>query len=233
MKTLLFRFAVAVVALALSGCARFSTPPGEPPALSPVGSGASAALDPALTASTGGSAGSLWRDSAVSLYRDRRAVAVGDIVTVLIDVDDQAALRSSSSRNRTSGAGFGLDGEADIFGVTGEGEISFNGTGQTSSSGQGTVQRSERVSLSVAATVTAALPNGNLAIAGLQEMRVNNEMRVLGVQGVVRLKDITPDNTIRYDQIAEARVTYGGAGRIAEVQQPTILHQIYDRLSPM
>jgi flagellar L-ring protein FlgH len=222
-----------IAGVLLSGCAGHATPPGEPPALSPVGSGAVAAIDPAQTTSTGGGQGSLWRDSAVSLYRDRRAVAVGDIVTVLIDVDDQAALRSSSSRNRTSGAGYSLKSEAEILGIGGEGEAKFNGTGQTSSTGQGTVQRSERVSLSVAATVTVALPNGNLAIAGLQEMRINNEMRVLGVQGVVRLKDISPDNTVQYDQMAEARVTYGGAGRIAEIQQPTLLHQIYDRLAPM
>lgn len=218
--------------LLLAACARSPVPAGETPGLSPVGSGALAALDPEPTRSTGGGPNSLWRDNAAQLYRDRRAVSVGDIVTVLIDVDDQAALNSTSSRSRNSSAGFGVDANIDAFGLTGEGTAGFNGTGQTSANGQGSIKRSERIRLSVAATVTSALPNGNLAIAGLQEMRVNNEKRVLGVQGVIRLKDISPENTIRYEQIAEARVSYGGEGRVAEMQQPTMLHQLYDRISP-
>jgi flagellar L-ring protein FlgH len=223
--------------LTLSGLAFAATactplPPGAEPALSPVGTGAYAALDPAMAVNAGGGANSLWRDNAAQLYRDRRAFAVGDIVTVLIDVNDQAALRSSSSRSRTGSAGFGLNLAFDLVGPGREGSISTNGTGQTASSGQGNVQRSERINLSVAATVTAALPNGNLTIAGLQEMRVNSEMRVLGVEGIVRLKDISPANTIRYDQMAEARVSYGGIGRVAEVQQPALFHQIFDRVSP-
>ncbi|HUI20610.1 MAG TPA: flagellar basal body L-ring protein FlgH, partial [Methylocella sp.] len=36
-----------------------------------------------------------------------------------------------------------------------------------------------------------------------------------------------------HTQIAEARISYGGRGRIMEVQQPTLLQQIYDRLKPL
>jgi flagellar L-ring protein FlgH len=94
------------------------------------------------------------------------------------------------------------------------------------------VRRSERIQLSVAALVTGVLPNGNLLISGLQEIRVTNEKRSLGVQGIIRPKDISPDNTVRYDQLAEARVSYGGGGRAADVQQPAWLHQIYDQVAP-
>jgi flagellar L-ring protein precursor FlgH len=230
------RFVVLALFVPLSACAMPATPAGQAPSLSPVGAGATQALDPqpdlTVTRSTGAAA-SLWRDGAAHMYRDRRAVSVGDIVTVLIDVNDQAALRSASSRSRTADAGFSVDGAIDLFGVGGEGSAGVNGNGRTSSNGQGSVQRSEQVSFSIAATVTSALPNGNLAISGLQEMRINNEMRVLGVQGIVRLKDISPDNTIRYEQIAEARVSYGGAGRLDEVQQPAFIHQLYDRVAPL
>jgi flagellar L-ring protein FlgH len=231
----MMRAVVVLLSVLASGCARQAVPVGEEPAFSPVGAGAYAVYGEDLSDMSQAprpSGASLWSDRAAQLFRDRRASGTGDIITVLIDVDDEAALSSSASRSRNSAAGFGINAKADVLGAAGEGSAAFNATGQTNSAGQGTVRRSEQIRLSVAAVVGAVLPNGNLAISGRQELRVNNEMRVLGVEGVVRPKDISPDNTIRYDQIAEARVAYGGAGRVAEVQQPTFLHQLYDRVAP-
>jgi flagellar L-ring protein FlgH len=86
--------------------------------------------------------------------------------------------------------------------------------------------------LAVAAVVTDVLPNGNLIISGSQEV-LNFELRLLNVAGIVRPQDISRDNTITYDKIAEARISYGGRGRIMEVQQPAAPQQIYDRLKPV
>ncbi|MCC0031475.1 MAG: flagellar basal body L-ring protein FlgH, partial [Brucellaceae bacterium] len=66
-----------------------------------------------------------------------------------------------------------------------------------------------------------------------QEVRVNSEMRVLTIEGIVRPTDIGPENTISYERIAEARISYGGRGRISEVQEPPYGQQIIDRLSPL
>jgi flagellar L-ring protein precursor FlgH len=76
------------------------------------------------------------------------------------------------------------------------------------------------------------LPNGNLLLAGSQEVRVNYELRLLTVSGVVWPGDINLDNSIPYTKIAEARISYGGRGRLDEVQQPAWGQQIYDRLRP-
>ena len=103
----------------------------------------------------------------------------------------------------------------------------------SSTQGQGTIDRSEKIQLAVAAVVTDVLPNGNLIVSGSQEVRVNYELRLLNVAGIVRPQDISKANTISYDKIAEARISYGGRGRIMEVQQPTLLQQIYDRLKPL
>ena len=87
--------------------------------------------------------------------------------------------------------------------------------------------------LRVAAIVTNILPNGNLVIRGSQEVRVNYELRVLNVAGVVRPRDISGDNVISYEKIAEARISYGGRGRQSETQQPAWGQQILDQVSPI
>ena len=76
------------------------------------------------------------------------------------------------------------------------------------------------------------IPNGNLIISGSQEVRVNFELRNLTVAGIVHPNDISNSNTINYDRIAEARISYGGRGRLTEVQQPGWGQQIYDAVTP-
>ena len=86
--------------------------------------------------------------------------------------------------------------------------------------------------VSVPAVVTRVLPNGNLMVRGSQEVRVNFEMRQVSVAGIVHPADISRNNTINYDRVAEARISYGGRGRLTEVQQPVWGQQIYDYVKP-
>jgi flagellar L-ring protein precursor FlgH len=102
----------------------------------------------------------------------------------------------------------------------------------SSASGKGSVKRSEKLELRVAATVVDVLPNGVLAISGSQELRVNFEMRELLVTGYVRPQDISRKNEITYDKIASARVSYGGRGQITDMQQPRYGQQVLDAILP-
>jgi flagellar L-ring protein precursor FlgH len=112
-------------------------------------------------------------------------------------------------------------------------QVTLNIGSNTSTKGQGTTERSEKLQLRVAAVVTGILQNGNLVISGSQEVRVNQELRILNVAGIVRPLDVDHNNTVAYDKIAEARVSYGGRGRLTEVQQPPIGQQLVDILSPI
>ncbi|WP_424813833.1 flagellar basal body L-ring protein FlgH [Roseococcus sp. YIM B11640] len=182
---------------------------------------------------------SLWRPGSSTFLRDQRAAQVGDLLTILVSIQDTAQLqnRTQRSRNGTEAMGvpnmFGLETQAGRLlprGANPAALINTNGTG--ASDGNGTVNRQEQVTLRLAATVSQALPNGNMVVMGRQEVRVNNELRELAVQGVVRPQDIASDNTIRHDRLAEARISYGGRGSLSDLQQPRLGQQLIDILSP-
>lgn len=189
---------------------------------------------------------SLWRTGARAFFKDQRAAQVGDILTVNIDISDSAAVANSTARSRqnTEKADItnflGLETVIpDIIGkVSGKAGDAFSpaaavGAGSTSGyNGAGTVDRSESIRLTVAAIVKDVLPNGNMLIEGRQEVRVNFEKRLLLIAGIVRPQDISAKNVIQHTQIAEARIIYGGAGQITDVQQPRYGAQLYDVLFP-
>ena len=80
--------------------------------------------------------------------------------------------------------------------------------------------------------VTQVLPNGNFVLRGSQEMRVNTELRQLTITGVIRPEDILNNNTLSYEKIAEARISYGGRGEMSDIQQPRYGEQVFDAVFP-
>lgn len=229
---------LACLALAaLAGCAdpHFEEI-GKEPALSPVGSGINApqraAYDYPASPSHRARSSSLWNDRQSRLFTDPRALNRGDLLTVRIEINDKAKFKNTSDRSRSAARSLNLGLDGDWNGV--KGAVSAKGDigSATSTNGAGATERSENIVLSVAAVVTGVLPNGNLMISGSQEVRVNAELRSLTIAGIVRPSDIGPDNTISYERIAEARISYGGRGRITEVQQPGYGQQFLDKVLP-
>ncbi len=182
---------------------------------------------------------SLWASNRRNFFEDQRAGTIGDILTVLIDIQDEAELENESERTRDNGETAQIPGilgyEASLGRILPEAvnPASLTDLGSTSRSvGQGTIEREEEILVRMAAVITQVLPNGNLVISGSQEVRVNFEKRILQVDGVIRPEDISINNTINHDQIAEARIAYGGEGQITDVQQPRYGQQVYDILFP-
>ena len=163
----------------------------------------------------------------------------GDILTVVIEIDEKAEISNATDRSRAGSESLGVPGlfglpqrldEQLPDGASSNDLVSINSN--SSSSGDGSVKRKEKLTLRVAATIVDVLPNGVLSIAGSQELRVNMEMRELLVTGYVRPEDISRQNEITYDKIASARVSYGGRGQISDVQQPRIGQQVLDVILP-
>ena len=185
------------------------------------------------------SANSLWRTGARAFFNDQRASKVGDILTVQIDIDDSAKTTNTTASSRTSGLTAGvphlLGLESSLGKILPGGFDPANAletSSKTSNAGAGSVNRAEKISLTMAATVAAVLPNGNLVIQGTQEVRTNAEVRQLTVAGIVRPEDITSSNTIKNSQIAEARISYGGRGDISRVQKTPAGQSLIERFSP-
>ncbi len=185
------------------------------------------------------SANSLWRTGARAFFIDQRASRVGDILTVLITIDDSAKTTNATSSSRTSSMKAGMPhllGLEQTLGRMLPGAYdptnALATSGATSNQGAGAVNRQEKINLTVAAVDTQVLPNGNLMLQGSQEVRTNTEMRQLTVQGVVRPEDITATNTINHSQIAEARISYGGRGDISRVQKTPAGQSLVEKFSP-
>ena len=179
---------------------------------------------------------SLWRNGSRAFFKDQRAAQVGNIITILVSMNDTANLQNATTTARTSSESGGM---ANFFGMQtllpktiADPAKLLAVNSASANAGTGQIQRSEAATVRVAGIVTQVLPNGNLVISARQEFRVNNELRELQVTGVIRPQDIASDNTVLHDRMAEARITYGGRGEMTEVQHTRWGQQLMDILLP-
>lgn len=234
--------ALAAPGAAFDAARRVAGPPQLQPVASPAaltGGQHTGMPQPAFAAAEAGAPNSLWRSGSRSFFNDQRAGRIGDILTVNIEIDDRAQLTNSSNRTREGSTSAGV---SNFFGLERLAGTVFNNAfdnenliGAESSSehrGQGAINRQEKIELRVAAVIVDRLPNGNLVIAGRQEVRINAELRELTVSGIIRPEDIKANNTIDHDQIAEARISYGGRGSISAVQRPGWGQRLGDAVAP-
>ncbi len=180
---------------------------------------------------------SLWRNGSRSFFKDQRAHQIGDLLTVTVNITDQANFANETQRQRTATEDTGITafigsallGQSATKALTGR---TFQADSNSQTDGKGSIVRQETLQTNVAAIVTQVLPNGNLVVEGRQEIRVNYEKRELIVAGIVRPEDIQSDNTIDSSKIAQARIAYGGHGEISDLQQPRYGSQVMDVLLP-
>ena len=183
---------------------------------------------------------SLWSSDRQAFFEDQRAKDIGDILTVVIDMENNAEFESTSSRTRAAGENAGITSLGGFEDYLASKVLPDGGnpadladlSSSSSNSNTGSTESEDDLELKIAAVVSQILPNGNMVIKGRQEVRVNYEKRVLEIAGVIRPQDIDIENSIPYEKIAEARIGYGGKGDISDVQQPRYGQQILDILMP-
>lgn len=186
--------------------------------------------------------GSLWSSAGgTELFPDSRARKVGDIITVRVVEDPEAALKANTSTSRSSSAAGTLKflGYMDALAeknprlaqIPGEDEL-INAALTSQFTGTGGSDRDGHVKAYVTAVVTQVFPNGNLYIDGRREIRVNNETQFIAISGIIRPGDISPSNEIASTFVANARIVYAGSGAIADKQKPGWLGRVVDNVWP-
>jgi len=185
-------------------------------------------------------AGSLWKDGNTSMFSDRKAREVGDIVTVLISEQASATKEAATSTKRTSNMSasipnfFGLEND-DIW-TTMHNPIDLenlvNADFSNGFDGNGSTSRKEDLSASLTTQVVGRYPNGQLKIRGGKEVMVNNEVQIIYLTGIVRPVDINANNTISSTKILNARISYTGKGAISDKQEPGWAMRILDNVWP-
>jgi flagellar L-ring protein precursor FlgH len=181
--------------------------------------------------------GSLWNDNSSSLYQDIKAKKVGDIVTITVSEESKGTKEATTNTGKDKS----LQGQLSFSGVTAPGMTSpvgafsfgpYQGSFKNDFAGKGTTSRTDSISAYMTATVVDVMPNGNLVIRGSRWTKVNDEMQQTVLEGVVRPSDITRNNTVLSQNIADAKIFLVGKGPVSSHQKPGWLGQVIDAILP-
>lgn len=184
--------------------------------------------------------GSIWRDNAdlVSMFTDRKARTVGDIITIKITESSAATNKASTATDRSSSLSASVDAFFNLEKRFPADHPFLNpfskvaGGLDSQFQGNGTTKRSGDLNAYITALVTEVLPNGNLVVAGSREVLINNENQIIELTGVVRPRDISADNQVMSTYVADARISYSGSGVINDRQKPGWLTNLVMKVWP-
>jgi Flagellar basal body L-ring protein len=168
---------------------------------------------------------SLWDSASGSMFTDRKARGVGDLVTLIIVERSEAsqAARTTTAKDAelTIGPGVGvLQGVIPLIGATGGDSLTAGGS----------TTRGSSLTTKMTVRVVEVLPNGIFRIEGRQQIVVNGEEQEIIVSGLVRPQDIAPDNTVLSTYVADAAISFKGAGPLGDKQQPGLLTRLFNWL---
>ena len=169
--------------------------------------------------------GSLYQNNyAISLYSDQRARRIGDVITVMLQEQTNASKSNSASTSKDSEIAITptslFGGVHSALGSTLTGERSFSGKGDTG--------QSNSLNGQITVTISDIYPNGILEIRGEKWLSLNQGDEFIRVRGLVRPEDIGSDNTVQSSKLADARISYGGTGHIANASKPGWISRFFN-----
>ena len=179
--------------------------------------------------------GGIWTPGSrlADAARDLRASMVDDIVTILVVEQASAVSSGTTKTQRTSST---KNSVAAIAGITKPAGALANLagiSGDTQLSGQGTTSRGVTISTTLTARVSGVLPNGGMVVESSKDVEINSERQTITVRGVVRPSDLSADNTVRSDRLAQLEVRVNGKGVVGDaIKRPFILYRLLLGLLP-
>jgi flagellar L-ring protein precursor FlgH len=184
-------------------------------------------------------ADSLWKDDAAptSMFADKKAHRVGDIVTVVIQENNGTARNNNTTTSRTSGIDSSISSM--IYPATVSGLLTKGGqlpvvsmSGKNSFNGGGQIANVETINAQIAVKVIDVLPNGNLVVEGRRQTAFSGEKQEAVLRGTVRADDVTSTNTVFSYNIADASIQYLSHGALTDSQNKGWFTKVWDKISP-
>ncbi len=194
--------------------------------------------DPAPKPVSDYSSGSIWQASSINLTDDLKARHRGDIITVVISEVASASKAANTGTSRDSSMGAGM---SNMLGLENVGVVKNNfkelaniikASANTSFKGSGSTSRQENLNATITARVVNVQANGNLMIEGRRNVKVNDEDQIIVLEGIVRPRDVLPDNTVNSIYVADARISYSGRGIISDQQSPGWFMNLLNKIWP-
>ena len=184
------------------------------------------------------SSGSIWQSTSASLTEDMKARRRGDTLTIVISETASASKAAKTGTSRDSSVNAGITNllglETSTFAKNNFADLAslIKASSGTSFNGAGNTSRQENLNATITARVMDVQANGNLMIEGRRNIKVNDEDQIIVLEGVVRTRDISPDNTVNSIYVADARISYSGRGIISDQQSPGWLMGIFNKIWP-
>jgi len=184
-----------------------------------------APVQPSHIAPPPASNGSLYQQNySMTLYGDRKAYRVGDVITVLLTETTSSQKSTKSSLSKSS--------EVEVLNPTILGQqpldMTTNIENDTSFSGKGSTGQSNSLQGSITVTVHQIYPNGLMLVKGEKWLNLTNGSEVIRVSGLLRPEDVSPENTAMSTKLADARLTYSGTGDLADTTRQGWLTRFFN-----
>jgi flagellar L-ring protein FlgH len=248
---------IILMALTLPGCnlARNFSTIGEPPQMTQIKDPRDLPgyepvqmpmPEPAMVAQR--SSNSLWQQGSRAFFKDQRACKVGDVLTIEVNVDRKQNMQMSPNIERQSSVsstvtevlGHALPIQKRIAralpgkesGDTMRLDSWADAKSQPSHKATAKYDVQDKMQFNMAAVIIQILPNGNMVVQGREEVRLVNELREIEIKGIVRREDISSNNTVASQKIAQLRISYGGRGDLSDAQSAPWGQQYLNKLLP-
>jgi flagellar L-ring protein precursor FlgH len=156
------------------------------------------------------------------MFADRKARAVGDTITVIIEEETSAENKAGTSTKKSTSVG--------VSGGTGpllRAIVPASAGYSDKYDGSGSTTRSNSLNAKITVQVTQVQPNGNFVVSGTQSVKVNGENQKITVKGTLRPDDISPDNTALSTALSDAEIKVDGKGSIGSKQKPGIINRLF------
>jgi flagellar L-ring protein precursor FlgH len=213
------RIVLLAFLLGLTACDALHPPKPDDPAFAPV--------SPTAMMAPPNTSGGLYQEGhSLALYETLRAKRVGDMVLISLDERTDASKRATTITRKNYDANLQnptVLGSVPQFNTAllplasnKSNNLQFNMSAQRNFDGQGESNQNNSLNGTVTATVVGVLPNGNMMIRGEKWVSLNQGNEFIRIRGIVRAADISPDNVVSSQRIADARITYSGTGAVSD-----------------